>query len=338
MASSSHNNKFNIVKKSNTLVASRSRLTANEQKLILIAASEIKREDDTIKIYKFNYRLLSELMGLGPHNHMYLEDLTNSLRSKSVQLRDNPDLQVNWLASAEYKNGIVELEFSQKLKPYLLALKDNFTAYQLRNVLALGSGHSIRIYELLKQYEKIGWRSWVSLIDFKLDIGLSEEMYTMYSELKRRILLPAQQELLNSTDITFNFEEIKTSRKVTGIKFFIKSQRNNFEKEEQIPDNKDIKQPDLTAGGIKYTFESYDIYLSYKNAENLAKIIEQMGLSVEDVLQVVSKLSDKQKNGDITKPVAYLLKDPESIIRDILVQPSLFKENKWSSEKYKFYA
>ena len=38
---------------------------------------------------------------------------------------------------------------------------------------------------------------------------------------KNRIILKAQQELKEKTDISFDFEEVKTGRKVTSIKFHI---------------------------------------------------------------------------------------------------------------------
>ncbi len=57
-------------------------------------------------------------------------------------------LKLQWLASAEYfeGSGYVELEFSQKLKPFLLQLKDRFTKYQLEYALKLKKSYSIRIY------------------------------------------------------------------------------------------------------------------------------------------------------------------------------------------------
>lgn len=42
--------------------------------------------------------------------------------------------------------------------PYLLQLKERFTRYELKNILYFKNKYSIRIYELLKQYEKIGKR------------------------------------------------------------------------------------------------------------------------------------------------------------------------------------
>jgi plasmid replication initiation protein len=71
------------------------------------------------------------------------------------------DLQITWVSSVKYydNEGVVHIAFDPALKPYLLQLKSRFKPYQLRNVISLNSFYSIRIYELLKQYENIGNRT-----------------------------------------------------------------------------------------------------------------------------------------------------------------------------------
>jgi plasmid replication initiation protein len=43
----------------------------------------------------------------------------------------------------------------------------------------------------------------------------------VYQNVKNRILISGQREISSKTDISFEFEEIKTGRKVTSIKFQI---------------------------------------------------------------------------------------------------------------------
>ena len=61
------------------------------------------------------------------------------------------------------------------MKPFLLSLKSHFTTYDVRNILKLPSTYSVRIYELLKQYEKIGKRRF-DLQELKEIIGVLEEV------------------------------------------------------------------------------------------------------------------------------------------------------------------
>ena len=48
----------------------------------------------------------------------------------------------------------------------------------------------------------------------------ADEIYPLYADFKRYILQRTQKELKKNSDISFDFEEIKTGRKVTSIRFY----------------------------------------------------------------------------------------------------------------------
>jgi hypothetical protein len=108
--------------------------------------------------------------------------------------------------------------------PYLLNLQKNFTEYKSRNVMHLQSVFSIRIYEILKQYLNIGKRV-IELETLREMLGISGK-YPKFSNIKQRILEPAKNEL-SQTDISFAYEPIKTGRRVTAIRFTVKSNNPN---------------------------------------------------------------------------------------------------------------
>ena len=103
-----------------------------------------------------------------------------------------------------------------------MQLKGQFTRYRLKNVVQLRSAHTIRIYELLKQYEVIKSRR-MTLGELRAILGIENaRTYDLYGNLKSKILIPAQTELANRTDIAFTFDEIKEGRKVVAVRFHIK--------------------------------------------------------------------------------------------------------------------
>ncbi|OOB76465.1 hypothetical protein AXF41_12125 [Clostridium haemolyticum] len=51
----------------------------------------------------------------------------------------------------------------------------------------------------------------------------TEHIYPRYNDFKRFILVKAQKELEKLSDICFEFEEVKTGRKVTSLRFYIES-------------------------------------------------------------------------------------------------------------------
>ena len=110
------------------------------------------------------------------------------------------------------------MSFHPKLKKYYLQLQE-FAQYRLKNITNLNSEYSLKIYECLEQYEKIGAILY-ELAELKKFLGV-EKQYDRYYNLKQRILLVTQKEISEKTDISFEFEEIKEGRNIKAIKFYI---------------------------------------------------------------------------------------------------------------------
>ncbi len=233
--------KNNKVTKANDLNLRAYQLSRMEQLLVLSAISLIHPEDEDFKTYSISVKDFLNLLEIEDKSkYVELPRLTKGLMSKVIEIRKPHSLlQVTWFASAEHKQGegVIEIQFSPKLKPYLLNLKDNFVTYGLNHVSKLSSKYSIRIYELLKGNEFKNQKSVdFDLQDFREMVGIPDENYTKYSNLKQKVLLAAQTEIKESTDIAFDFEELKVGRKVVGIKFFIKvNNTQNSKRKEFLP-------------------------------------------------------------------------------------------------------
>ncbi|WP_326493425.1 replication initiation protein [Clostridium tagluense] len=75
---------------------------------------------------------------------------------------------------------------------------------------------------MLKQYEGIEQIT-ISIDALRTMFCIQPYEYSRYNDFKRKVLLQAQKEInLDKTDISLDFKEIKTGRKVTSIKFYIK--------------------------------------------------------------------------------------------------------------------
>ncbi|GAA3333899.1 hypothetical protein GCM10020331_099760 [Ectobacillus funiculus] len=61
----------------------------------------------------------------------------------------------------------------------------------------------------------------------------ADDIYPAYGNFKQRILVPAQNELKDKTDIQFDIAEYKTGRKVDRVKFIIRG-RTSGEKPTRI--------------------------------------------------------------------------------------------------------
>src|SRR5699024_1404752 len=86
----------------------------------------------------------------------------------------------------------------------------------------LKSGYSIRMYEILKKWQKVKQIE-IDLKKLRKMTGVYNK-YKEYHNFKKRVLNPSKKEINDKTDINFHFKEIKKGRKVVSICFFISKQ------------------------------------------------------------------------------------------------------------------
>jgi len=215
-----------IAMQHNNLVQAKYSMSLQQKRIMIWLVSQIKPEDIDFKEHVLGVKELIEICNLsGESAYKELKDITFSLIEKGIRIIDvtNPEkdveTQVSWLSSARYDMGEVRLAFSPELKPYLLQLKDKFTAIDVSDLMQFKSVHAIRIYELLKQYHNIGERT-LSIEEIKQCCGVPNQLIK-YDHFEKKLLLIAQREINEKSDLHFDFERIKHSRKIVAIKFII---------------------------------------------------------------------------------------------------------------------
>ena len=221
------------VTKHNELVQSTYQLSLQQQRILLIIASRIQPKDENFKLYRFNTKDIIDILGLSTTSGSYysqIKTIVNDLQTKTLTIKTKDrETNLSWVITSDYfpKQGVFQVELHPKLKPYFLQLKDKFTKYRLENVLRLSSSYSIRMYELLKQYEGIGVRKF-EVDELKELLAIEPGKYKQYGHFKSKILLHAQEQIEKHTDLRFEFNELKTGRKITRLEFYIHSQRETL--------------------------------------------------------------------------------------------------------------
>ena len=293
----------NLVTKSNLLIEANYKLGVVEQKIILCLASNISPADSDFKTYTLPIKEFTSLLGLkGTPKYTELRQITKELMQKVFEVRiDKKVIQVSWLSYVAYNEteGAIDIRFDPFLRPYLLELKKEFTSYKLENIIKLKSSYSIRIYELLKQYEKLQERTF-HLTSLRKMLG-AEDIYNAYGNFKQRVLVPAQKELKLKTDISFEIEEVKKGRKVEKIKFLIFSTRNHKAKQLDLfhENLEEFKLPNSFSETVKKLGLSLGIQLT-------DEIIESWKKHGQDtVIDLLEKMQDRR---DIENPVGYIIK------------------------------
>jgi len=194
-------------------------------KFVLCALAQIKMEDTDFNLYSVDINILEQKLQ-AEQNETRLKAFAKKLMSKPFEVQTERGWAVfNWFSKLEYIRGEkrFEIRIDDHLKPYLLELKANFTQVNLKYILPLDSQYSIRIYQLLKDREKL--TRWLVPVDELQDILQVPKSLLRYSQFKQKILQVAERELIENCDIFFEMEEIKSGRKVTEILFRIKNNK-----------------------------------------------------------------------------------------------------------------
>ena len=242
-----------FVRKSNELVQAKYKFNVWETRIFTKMLTMVRHSDKDFKNYRIYLHEIIQDFNLENNNAAYerLREGANELMSKIVKVVTQTDegtmeletpivVGVERLIKAKDPGTdakFIDISFHPKMKPFLLSLQTRYTQYDVQNILALPSTYSIRIYELLKQYQKIGHRKF-TLHELKEIIGVIVESsvkgkkvisdtYPKYGNFRQRVIEKAKRDLAKHTDIYFTYEPIKRGRAVYAIRFDIFDNREH---------------------------------------------------------------------------------------------------------------
>ena len=312
----------NLVVQHNKIVEARYRLSIGEQRVIKLLISMIEKDDVDFKEYRINVSDLISLLGIKTSDiYSSVKRATEKLISNVITFDiDDRTIQTAWLAMADYHNGagFVNLQFAPILKPFLLQLKREFVKYELGNVIHLKRTYSIRIYELLKQYQKLVKRTF-DIKTLRNTLGIKENEYQQFSDFRRWVLKPAQQELAERTDITFEWEEEKKNQKCIAITFIISKQNR-----EQLTEQKEERlvfevKPENEAKTESPLNEQIERLVAMGVTRSTAGQITAE-FDLERIERAIAYTQDKQQEGGVKNMAAFVVTAIKKDFNDALAE------------------
>ena len=311
-------NKDYLVTKSNYFIMNCNYdLSLEEQKLILTLSSMVQPTDEEFKPYTFKIAEFIELLGVeNQAKYTEIPKITKELMKKVFEIQEgNTLLQVAWLSSARYEkgSGMVTLKFSPDLKPYMLQLKEKFTQYQLGNILSMKSKYSPRIYEILKcnEFKKQGYIE-IEIVDLR-NLLKAEDIYPRYNDFKRKVIEQSQKELKKNSDIDFDFEEIKTGRRVTSLKFYIHANKTKKVNAPKVADEVSADHEETPLDTLEQRINQTLEILEYKkNKVNPSEALSIIG-SINGDMDILKKTYEYCKDKQTDNFVGYIIKIAKSI-------------------------
>lgn len=231
------------VTKSNDIIDASYRLSLNEQRLILMCISQIKKGQAINEHEPFiiNAREFADEFKLSERDtYKELQMVAERLYERSATINNpdptNPKLlctKTRWISSIDYIPGEGELmiSFAPKMVPYISLLEGRFTRYSLDAISGMKSTYGIRFYELFKKWSsETGTEKnikEISIGDLKKILDI-ESKYKIVRDLRIKVLNPAIQDINTHSDLSASYIQQKRGRRITGFtfKFFYKNQIN----------------------------------------------------------------------------------------------------------------
>ena len=219
----------NHTRQSHIIINARYALSRSEIDIILTLLTAIKKEDKDFKDYVFT---ISELESKTNRkwNSKQLKETVKKLMSKPLELpiEHQKDWEiVNWFSFFKYSHtGLISCRFDKRLKPYLIELAGTRILADFRHLLPMNSSYSKRMYLLLKEYDKIGMRTF-NVEELQAILKVPKSLKT-YSNFNLKVLKKAENDINKFTDIEVSFTEKKRGRKIVEITYTIKKNHTDL--------------------------------------------------------------------------------------------------------------
>ncbi|MCA4810619.1 replication initiation protein [Empedobacter stercoris] len=226
-------------------------------------------------------------------NHKEVKKALENLKKKELTYEDDKI----WASLSIIANPKI-MKYSEKvtftidkmINDALINFSKGFKKYELKVAMEFESTYSMRFYELFShQKTPINY----SIDDLKEMFKVSDK-YKLTANFINKVIVPAKKELDKSSPYTFSYDQIKTGRKITGIRF-IPIYQPQFEDDEIKKQrlNKQISNrwfiPKNVEDYLKYNFDYTD-----KELKNNLNLFENLynNLSEESLLDFLSELRE----------------------------------------------
>ena len=174
-------------------------------------------------------------------NYESIKNMCRKITKRSIEMQIKSKLKSGKTAvfdtvecifpSAGISDNIFKIKINPVVLPLFSRALEIYRHYDIIEAKFLTHKHSIEMYKFLKDKLNQGILDFtISLKMLKIELGLDSK-YKMYHQLKQRVIDPAQIDMEKNGVIGFKYKEIKRSRAVTDLIFFI---QKNKEREKDI--------------------------------------------------------------------------------------------------------
>ena len=253
-------NDLQVLFKSNALIKAKYDFTVSQNRVLQKAFYEIQK--NKINVAKITLQELKSLIKFKDYSTVegIKKFLENLKENEIMHIKDNGEwLKVQVISGYKY-NPTTKI-FKIEIPMLLLQLiheytQTGFTPTNVTKYIGLGATNTQRLYELLRM-----WTGNKTIIEYSVDeikeYLMLQNKYKVFNNFRVRVIESAVKELREKEllDI-YNVEYVKTGRKVTSIKFYVKDLEPRTYKFET---KKDFDKPKKEVSGFaNFTQRKYN--------------------------------------------------------------------------------
>lgn len=221
-----------VVKK-NTLNECMHNLTLVEMRLMQLAIVDFRNkiqfsDEAVVEIHASVYAETFNVTRQTAHEAILEAEKTLFQRQFTFINDEGRTVKSRWIAHVEYADNSIKLGLSMPVIDAISRIDGKetpFTRYHIEQTHTLNSRYSLRLYELVVQYLKMGKTPIFELKKFRFQMGLLPENYKEMKNFKKYVLDLAVNEINEKTNITINYEQKKKGRIITGFIFLVDEKR-----------------------------------------------------------------------------------------------------------------
>lgn len=351
-----------VVRKSNDLINSKYKSTLLENQIMSIAMTRIEIDNNnevTATIYPGE---LKKLTDRGNNLYTELRVASKSMIGHGVVIEDGQGNFKAFpiVKYAEYEHGVFKLKFNEEIRPHILGLRSNYTTMNLVMLNSFKKNASFRMYELLRKevyksnpsVKDGGVEVIYNISELKFMLSLAnmdeaaiqrelakekgsidwdhlydiakEKSYAEWRDLRRNVLIPAQKELKEKSDIRFEFSGIRQGGKYRSIRFLVYPNVPDEGMQRIITEKSMILDEKVQETDHQYSLqeinhaEFYEKYRGHNRLtdEDLAIIMEKANQD-EEVVERAIEMADRQP--EIHNYIGWILKCIENNYTEVPV-------------------
>lgn len=214
---------------SNTFITARGleELSLNGRKLLYIAISQCKLNDEQFYSYEITVSELSKIIGVTTQAVYKEADKVTDELMRSVLRVAEPNskyfIKYSLFSKCEYRNGLLTIKLNPDMTDFLLQLKGDFSKPLLNDFMKMKSNYSMAIWHLMQREMCSQKPSIVEQIEFDLSLEELREVTGTQNKLKQlgqfkeKCFDKALREIFDNCGVKITYDNIKRGRTVIGF-------------------------------------------------------------------------------------------------------------------------